>query len=118
MRFIQLYHRGWDQHYNLPSDLRLQCGDIDQPAAALIRDLKAEHGPLMFHQSGGCCDGSAPMCYPDGEFLTGPADVHLGVLDVGLDRPVPVFGLPILYDYVFADWITLIGLITWIIEGR
>ncbi len=40
VRFIQLYHRGWDQHYNLPSDLRLQSGDIDQPAAALIRDLK------------------------------------------------------------------------------
>ena len=40
VRFIQLYHRGWDQHYNLPSDLRLQCQDIDQPAAALIRDLK------------------------------------------------------------------------------
>jgi hypothetical protein len=40
VRFIQLYHRGWDQHYNLPSDLRLQCRDIDQPCAALIRDLK------------------------------------------------------------------------------
>jgi hypothetical protein len=40
VRFIQLYHRGWDQHYNLPSDLRLQCGDVDQPCAALIRDLK------------------------------------------------------------------------------
>ncbi len=40
VRFIQLYHRGWDQHYNLPSDLRLQCRDIDQPAAALICDLK------------------------------------------------------------------------------
>jgi len=40
VRFIQLYHRGWDQHYNLPSDLRLQAGDIDQPAAALIRDLR------------------------------------------------------------------------------
>lgn len=40
VRFIQLYHRGWDQHYNLPSDLRLQAGDIDQPCAALIRDLK------------------------------------------------------------------------------
>ncbi len=40
VRFIQLYHRGWDQHYNLPSDLRLQCGDIDQPAAALVTDLK------------------------------------------------------------------------------
>jgi uncharacterized protein (DUF1501 family) len=40
VRFIQLYHRGWDQHYNLPSDLRLQCRDVDQPAAALIADLK------------------------------------------------------------------------------
>ncbi len=40
VRFIQLYHRGWDQHYNLPSDLRLQCRDVDRPASALIRDLK------------------------------------------------------------------------------
>lgn len=40
VRFIQLYHRGWDQHYNLPSDLRLQCQDIDQPCTALITDLK------------------------------------------------------------------------------
>jgi len=40
VRFIQLYHRGWDQHYNLPSDLRLQCGDVDQAAAALVGDLK------------------------------------------------------------------------------
>ncbi len=40
VRFIQLYHRGWDQHYNLPSDLRLQSRDVDQPCAALISDLK------------------------------------------------------------------------------
>jgi hypothetical protein len=40
VRFIQLYHRGWDQHYNLPSDLRLQSQDVDQPCAALIQDLK------------------------------------------------------------------------------
>lgn len=40
VRFIQLYHRGWDQHYNLPTDLRLQCRDVDQPCAALIRDLR------------------------------------------------------------------------------
>jgi hypothetical protein len=40
VRFIQLYHRGWDQHENLPSDLRLQCGDVDQPSAALVKDLK------------------------------------------------------------------------------
>ncbi|QEZ43572.1 DUF779 domain-containing protein [Cupriavidus oxalaticus] len=49
------------------------------PAAlTLIAQLTARHGPLMFHQSGGCCDGSAPMCYPDGELLVGPADVRLG----------------------------------------
>jgi len=40
VRFVQLYHKGWDQHYNLPSDLRLQSQDVDQPCAALIRDLK------------------------------------------------------------------------------
>jgi hypothetical protein len=40
VRFIQLYHRGWDQHYNCPSDLRLQCRDVDQPMAALLRDLR------------------------------------------------------------------------------
>ncbi len=45
----------------------------------------------MFHQSGGCCDGSAPMCYPDGELLVGDQDVFLGELDVGLDGPVPVW---------------------------
>ena len=60
-------------------------------AADLVRRLTAEHGPLMFHQSGGCCDGSAPMCYPQGEFITGDADVHLGDLDIGLERPVPVW---------------------------
>ncbi|MCX5767474.1 MAG: DUF779 domain-containing protein [Gemmatimonadetes bacterium] len=44
----------------------------------LIETLKVKHGPLMFHQSGGCCDGSAPMCYPRDEFLTGDSDVQLG----------------------------------------
>lgn len=60
-------------------------------AAQLLRRLTGEHGPLMFHQSGGCCDGSAPMCYPDGDFLLGDADVHLGDLDIGLERAVPVW---------------------------
>jgi len=45
---------------------------------ALIDKLSKMHGPLMFHQSGGCCDGSAPMCYPLGEFKTGASDVKLG----------------------------------------
>ncbi|MFZ1641940.1 MAG: DUF779 domain-containing protein [Candidatus Contendobacter sp.] len=45
---------------------------------ALIARLNAKHGPLMFHQSGGCCDGSAPMCFPEGELLVGDGDVRLG----------------------------------------
>ena len=47
-------------------------------ALDLIAKLKVKHGPLMFHQSGGCCDGSSPMCYPDGELLVGDGDVRLG----------------------------------------
>jgi uncharacterized protein (DUF779 family) len=47
-------------------------------ALALIARLKAKHGPLMFHQSGGCCDGSAPMCFSEGELLVGDGDVLLG----------------------------------------
>ena len=49
-------------------------------ARDLIATLKAKHGTLMFHQSGGCCDGSAPMCYPLGEFLVGSSDLLLGEL--------------------------------------
>ncbi len=45
---------------------------------ALIAKLQAVHGPLLFHQSGGCCDGSAPMCYPRGEFRVGAQDIFLG----------------------------------------
>ncbi|WP_198972714.1 DUF779 domain-containing protein [Xylophilus sp. ASV27] len=49
------------------------------PAAeALIARLREKHGPLMFHQSGGCCDGSAPMCFALGEFIVGDSDVELG----------------------------------------
>jgi uncharacterized protein len=47
-------------------------------ALDLIAKLEAKHGPLMFHQSGGCCDGSSPMCYPDGDLLVGDNDVRLG----------------------------------------
>jgi uncharacterized protein (DUF779 family) len=46
-----------------------------------MEKLSAQHGDLMFHQSGGCCDGSSPMCYPRGEFLTGDSDVLLGELE-------------------------------------
>ena len=50
-------------------------------AVHLTRVLREKHGPLMFHQSGGCCDGSSPMCYPRGEFIIGDADVQLGEVD-------------------------------------
>ena len=53
-------------------------------AIALIDRLAALHGPLMFHQSGGCCDGSAPMCYPAGEFRVGAQDVLLGEIADGV----------------------------------
>jgi len=50
-------------------------------AAALMRSLYEANGPLMFHQSGGCCDGSQPMCFADGEFKTGSSDVCLGEVE-------------------------------------
>ncbi|GAA3224236.1 DUF779 domain-containing protein [Actinocorallia longicatena] len=53
-------------------------------AADLLVKLEAIHGPLMFHQSGGCCDGSSPMCYPREEFRTGPSDVLLGTIGDGV----------------------------------
>ncbi|HVQ98329.1 MAG TPA: DUF779 domain-containing protein [Mycobacterium sp.] len=65
---------------------------ITTPAAALLNRLQDEHGPVMFHQSGGCCDGSSPMCYPDGDFIVGDRDVLLGVLDVGAGVPVWISG--------------------------
>ena len=52
--------------------------DITEAARAVIDRLREQHGDLMFHQSGGCCDGSSPMCYPAGEFRVGASDVLLG----------------------------------------
>ncbi|AEF42670.1 DUF779 domain-containing protein [Hoyosella subflava] len=59
-------------------------------ARDLLKQLAGRHGPLMLHQSGGCCDGSAPMCYPLGDFIVGERDVLLGVLELG-DGSVPVW---------------------------
>jgi len=53
----------------------------NEAAANLIALLKEMHGPLMFHQSGGCCDGSQPMCFSDGEFRLGGSDVGLGYVE-------------------------------------
>ncbi len=73
------------------------------PAAMELLDrLRDQHGPLMMHQSGGCCDGSSPMCYPQGEFLVGDREVLLGVLDLRLfagqvlpDAPGDADGVPV-----------------------
>jgi uncharacterized protein (DUF779 family) len=67
------------------------------PAAAeLLRKLEKQHGPVMFHQSGGCCDGSSPMCYPEGEFIVGDRDILLGVVDPLEDvEPTAGRGVPV-----------------------
>ncbi len=60
---------------------RVQRVEITPAAAELLRSLLVEHGPLTFHQSGGCCDGSAPMCYPAKDFRIGQRDVLLGEVE-------------------------------------
>jgi uncharacterized protein (DUF779 family) len=63
--------------------------DVTPAAADLMRSLRGQHGPLMFHQSGGCCDGSSPMCYLEGEFRTGQSDILLESLKIdGVDEPI------------------------------
>jgi uncharacterized protein (DUF779 family) len=74
--------------------------DVTDNAADLLRRLAGQHGPLMFHQSGGCCDGSSPMCFPAGEFRTGDADVRLGDLTVtGIGEPIPVWMSASQFEY-------------------
>ena len=72
---------------------------VTEDAAVLLRELSQQHGQLMFHQSGGCCDGSAPMCYPVGMFMTGPGDVLLGSIDAGLEQPIEVFMSEFQFEY-------------------
>lgn len=54
--------------------------DASEEALELIAQLKKQHGALMFHQSGGCCDGSSPMCFAKGDFKIGYSDVCLGTI--------------------------------------
>ncbi|GAA2065543.1 DUF779 domain-containing protein [Streptomyces albiaxialis] len=83
-------------------------------AARLLRELTEKHGPLMFHQSGGCCDGSSPMCYERGEFRTGDSDVLLGELAVeGVAEPVPFW----MSASQFAYW-SHTHLTVDVVEGR
>jgi len=55
--------------------------ELTERATELLHTMTDQHGPVMFHQSGGCCDGSAPMCFPRGEFRVGASDVLLGEVD-------------------------------------
>ncbi|WAZ20024.1 DUF779 domain-containing protein [Streptomyces cinnabarinus] len=88
--------------------------ELTPAAADLIRRLHEAHGPLMFHQSGGCCDGSAPMCYPDGEFRTGDSDVLLADLYVdGIEEPVSFW----MSRSQFQAW-SHTRLIVDVVEGR
>jgi len=69
----------------VPGETRSRVA-LTEDAVALLVALTRTHGPLMFHQSGGCCDGSSPMCYPRGEFRTGDSDVLLGTFTLpGVD---------------------------------
>lgn len=68
---------------------------ITPAAAAVVDRLRAENGPLLFHQSGGCCDGSAPMCFPANEFRVGGSDVRVG----------EIHGCPFyMNDFQFEYW--------------
>jgi uncharacterized protein (DUF779 family) len=87
---ISTFFSGWDSiklHLHFASrDAAAMPGPPKQVEATdlaihLIRVLREKHGPLMFHQSGGCCDGSSPMCYPRGEFMIGDSDIQLGEVD-------------------------------------
>ncbi len=73
--------------------------DITPAAVELVERLERTHGPLMFHQSGGCCDGSSPMCYPAGDFITSEADILLGTLEVGSATPVEFWMSVSQYEY-------------------
>ena len=55
--------------------------DATESALKLIKEIQDDHGPVMFHQSGGCCDGSAPMCFAKGDFMVGSRDLCLGEIE-------------------------------------
>ncbi len=81
------------------SGSRIARVELSEKAVALLAELTQTHGPLMFHQSGGCCDGSSPMCYPQGEFRTGAVDVLLAELDAGLPQTIPFWMSESQFEY-------------------
>jgi len=77
-------------------------------AIELIETLRAQHGPLLFHQSGGCCDGSSPMCYPQNDFIVGDLDVLLGEI-----AGAPFYISPSQFEYWKHTQLTID-----VVEGR
>lgn len=73
--------------------------DTTEEANELLKKLTGKFGPLMFHQSGGCCDGSAPMCYPVGMFKVGGSDVLLQKLDIDGLEPIEFYMSASQFEY-------------------
>ena len=85
---------------------------LTEAAERELRRLVGRHGPVMFHQSGGCCDGSSPMCFPRGEFRVGGSDVLVGTLALD-DEPVQVWMSASQYEYWKHTFLTID-----VVEGR
>src|ERR1700749_3162888 len=83
--------------------------DVTEEAADWLRRLTVKHGPLMFHQSGGCCDGSSPMGVGHGDVIPLDADVRRGDLDVGLGRQIPVWMSVSQYEYWKHTHLTIVA---------
>ncbi|SKA90341.1 hypothetical protein SAMN06295879_1305 [Agreia bicolorata] len=73
--------------------------EVTSAAADMLRHLAEQYGPLMFHQSGGCCDGSSPMCYPVGMFRTGGSDVLLQTLEIDGLAPIEFYMSASQFEY-------------------
>jgi uncharacterized protein len=82
------------QSIDTPAEPRIEKVLATAAADALIERLRQKHGPVLFHQSGGCCDGSSPMCYPQDDFIVGDRDVQLGVI-----AGAPFYMSPSQYEY-------------------
>src|SRR5699024_10273326 len=105
-----------DADVTIPGETRSRVALADD-SLDLLRRLWEQHGPLMFHQSGGCCDGSSPMCFPAGELLTTDRDVLLGRFDLPPARDAPQ---PLTFWMTpdpFASW-SLTHLTVDVVPGR
>jgi uncharacterized protein (DUF779 family) len=81
--------------------------DVTEAAADMLRHLTIVHGPLMFHQSGGCCDGSSPMCFPVGMFIIGPSDVMLEKLEIEGLEPIEFYMSASQFEYWKSTHLTI-----------